>query len=277
MKEFLQRESGKMFDLPVDPEERLALETAAEACDKRAKAQGPCTAVANFLNHIGYNPGWSATKTCVIFDEAALQTGIPSEEALALVATHCGSARSPAFWNQTVAQQDILHFPAGSKDYRLLAHFYGMIYFSDPVQSHYYKRFVRDYLHYHDAIYCAAGKVVQAVQLEGKSRGLVVDDEGAGGYSAMVGSTNSFSTCVAIDFTTAIRFVVVPLTFFVFLEKFSIFGEVTCNTNVSRSQRLSGIRIPKRYGRTKRFCTLRQTNVTKHFLMIWPSTMNFVF
>ena len=185
MKEFLQREAGKLFQLPSSPTERETLELAAEACDKRAKAQGPCTAVANFLDQIGYNPGWSATHTCVVFDEVAFTTGTPSAAAQQIVQEYCGDKRTPAFWNQTVASQDILHFPAGSKDYRLLNHFYGMIYFSDPVHSHYFKRFVRDYLHYHDAIYCAAGKVVQAVQLEGKSRGFTVDDEGAGGYSAM--------------------------------------------------------------------------------------------
>jgi len=49
-----------------------------------------------------------------------------------------------------------------------------MIHFSNPAFDHYYKRFVRDFLHYHDSIYCAAGKIVKAVQ-----------KEGGGSYSAM--------------------------------------------------------------------------------------------
>lgn len=44
---------------------------------------------------------------------------------------------------------------------------------------------MRDFLHYHDNIYCAAGKIVKALQLEGTKRGFAVDDEGAGAYSAM--------------------------------------------------------------------------------------------
>ena len=184
MKEFLERESGKLFQLPNDPDKVDTIYSAAESCEKRAKAQGPCSAIEEFLDTIGYNPGWSAPRTCLIFDKAAMESA-PSDAAFAEAAEHCGEKRQPSFWNQTLASHDILHLPAGKKDFRLLTHFYNMVLFSDPTESHYYKRFVRDYLHYHDSIYCAAGKIVQAVQLEGQSRGFTVDEEGGGGYSAL--------------------------------------------------------------------------------------------
>ena len=60
-----------------------------------------------------------------------------------------------------------------------------MIYFTDPAIENYYRRFVRDFLHYHDSIYCAAGKIVKALQAEGEKRGFVPDSEGGGGFSTL--------------------------------------------------------------------------------------------
>ena len=185
MTEFIRREQGKLFELPTDEEERAKLLQAAEACDNRAKSHSPCNVVKDFLGSIGHNPEWGATHTCVIFDKDAMVEGTPSEAAHAEATEHCGEKRTPTFYNQTLASLDILHFPSHQKEFRLLTHFYNMLFFSDPVDAHYYKRFVRDYLHYHDSIYCAAGKIVQAVQMEGVARGFPVDEEGGGGYSAM--------------------------------------------------------------------------------------------
>jgi hypothetical protein len=67
----------------------------------------------------------------------------------------------------------------------LLAHFYNFVFFTDPAIDNYYKRFVRDFLHYHDTIYCAAGKIVKALQLEATQRGFSTDENGGGGFSAM--------------------------------------------------------------------------------------------
>jgi GDP-fucose protein O-fucosyltransferase len=89
------------------------------------------------------------------------------------------------FWDKKLQENVLIHFRASEKQYRLLAHYYGMLYFTDPAIDHYYKRFVRDFLHYNDSIYCAAGKIVKALQAEGEKRGFKVDDEGGGGYSAM--------------------------------------------------------------------------------------------
>ena len=110
-------------------------------------------------------------------------------------------------------EQTLLHFKAGEKAYRLLTHFYNYIHFTDPAIDNYYKRFVRDFLRYQDPIFCAAvshtnwkvgtykirsdhgpfgffllllqGKIVKALQLEGRDRGFTVDEEGGGGYSAL--------------------------------------------------------------------------------------------
>lgn len=66
-----------------------------------------------------------------------------------------------------------------------MTHFYNFVHFTDPAIDNYYKRFIRDFLRYNDQIYCAAGKIVKALQKEAMDRGFDVDDEGAGGFSAV--------------------------------------------------------------------------------------------
>lgn len=85
-----------------------------------------------------------------------------------------------------MAEPNILHFRTGDVgDQRLLSHFYCTVYFTDPVVDNYMKRFVRDFVHYQDNIFCAAGKIVQQLQKEGMERGFKMDAEGAGGFSAL--------------------------------------------------------------------------------------------
>lgn len=66
-----------------------------------------------------------------------------------------------------------------------MSHFYGYMYFTNTAIFNYYKRFVRDFLHYRDEIYCAAGKIVYALQKEGAQRGFNLDGGGGGGFSSM--------------------------------------------------------------------------------------------
>ena len=81
-------------------------------------------------------------------------------------------------------EEPLVHFQSSDRDYRLLGHFYGFMMFTDPKIDNYYKRFVRDFLHYHDTIFCAAGKIVLSLQEDAKKLGFAVDDEGGGGYSS---------------------------------------------------------------------------------------------
>lgn len=85
-----------------------------------------------------------------------------------------------------MAEPNILHFQSADiGDLRLLNHFYSAIYFTDPVIDNYMKRFIRDFIHYQDNIFCAAGKIVQLLQKEGMERGFEIDGEGAGGFSSL--------------------------------------------------------------------------------------------
>ena len=78
----------------------------------------------------------------------------------------------------------MIHFK-NAKGWRIMSHYYGYMYFTNPKVFNYFKRFVRDFLHYHDEIYCAAGKIVLALQEEGKKLGFSTDGEGGGGFASM--------------------------------------------------------------------------------------------
>jgi hypothetical protein len=183
--EFLEREGGEHGRLPVPEAHREAVTAAADHCEHRKKVEGFCGPVFDYLDMVGHAPNISASETCLVFDEDEYKGNRPSAETQEHIHTVCGKKREVFYWSEEMNSYPLLHVRAGSKETRLLTHFYGMMHFTNVATDHYYKRFVRDFLHYHDSIYCAAGKIVKAVQAEGVARGFVVDDEGAGAYSAM--------------------------------------------------------------------------------------------
>jgi hypothetical protein len=183
--EFLKREGGETGRLPVPADIRTAVTDAADHCEHRKAATGFCGPVFDYLDHVGHYPNISATNTCLVFDEDEYKGNRPSAETQEKTKSTCGEKREILYWNEEMNSYPLLHVRAGHKEFRLLTHFYGMMHFTNAAEDNYYRRFVRDFLHYHDSIYCAAGKVVKAVQAEGVARGFVVDDEGAGAYSAL--------------------------------------------------------------------------------------------
>jgi glycosyltransferase involved in cell wall biosynthesis len=57
-----------------------------------------------------------------------------------------------------------IFFPGDYRNtHRLLTHFYSYVFFADLREEHFYKRLVRDRLHYHDEIFCAAGRVLKLI------------------------------------------------------------------------------------------------------------------
>jgi hypothetical protein len=57
-----------------------------------------------------------------------------------------------------------IFFPGDYReDYRLLTHFYAYLHFADEHVEHLYMRIVRDRLHYHDDIFCAAGRAIKLI------------------------------------------------------------------------------------------------------------------
>ena len=91
---------------------------------------------------------------------------------------------SKLFYFEEVLQNEPLIHLQSRDTHRLISHFYGLILFTNPVIDNYYKRFVRDHLHYHDQIFCAAGKIVNELQKMGKELGFS-HEAGYGAYSSM--------------------------------------------------------------------------------------------
>ena len=75
--------------------------------------------------------------------------------------------RIPVRYDADMHKERAIFFPGDYRDEtRILTHFYTYLYFANPHVDRIYKRIVRDRLHYHDDIFCAAGRVVQLLHQE---------------------------------------------------------------------------------------------------------------
>jgi hypothetical protein len=184
--EFLEIAEDDPDLVPSSMELGDKVRAAADHCDLRNNSPANCNPVFEYLEEVGYSPKFSALHTCLIFDVDKYNGKEITKEHEEFVETICGTKRDPHFWNANeMNSHKLIHFRASDKEYRLLTHFYNMIHFTEPSIDHYFKRFVRDFLHYHDAIYCAAGKIVHSLRVEGQARGFKADTEGTGAYSAL--------------------------------------------------------------------------------------------
>jgi hypothetical protein len=75
-------------------------------------------------------------------------------------------------YNDQLQRADVLHFH-GKKQLggRLLVHFYAFLFFQNPAEELWMKRFVRDHVRYIDDIQCAAARIVQAVRDHSQTNG----------------------------------------------------------------------------------------------------------
>mmetsp|Transcript_24180 Transcript_24180/g.59183 ORF Transcript_24180/g.59183 Transcript_24180/m.59183 type:complete len:1126 (-) Transcript_24180:1246-4623(-) len=184
MEDFVKMEGGEHGRLPVPAEMGQNVTNSAEHCDKRKKSEAYCGYIEEYLEAVGYVPDMSAKRSCAVFDVDKFNGRELSPASEASVAKFCGD-RERYYWTDELQQKTLIHINAGQKELRLLTHFYDFVHFTDPAIDNHYKRFIRDFLHYNDQIYCAAGKIVKALQKEAMDRGFEIDDEGAGGFSAM--------------------------------------------------------------------------------------------
>lgn len=187
MTEFLEREGGgKMFTLPSGTDgERI--KNAADHCFYIAKSNHSCESIYNFLRKEGFVPELQAGHDCLIFDkehqaakveytDRELFDLLPEEEQ-EKISKFC-KGRKAKFFGTELETVPLIHFQGGEKEHRLLNHFYTFLYFVDDKIDHYYKRFVRDFMHYGDNIFCTAGKIVRALEEEAAKAG-------GNGFSAM--------------------------------------------------------------------------------------------
>lgn len=78
------------------------------------------------------------------------------------------AGRSAVYYDNYWQQQKVIHFISKpGAGYRLLEHFYTFIHFEDRYMDRVFKRFVRDYVHYIDIIFCKAAKIIDRLLSEG--------------------------------------------------------------------------------------------------------------
>jgi len=70
--------------------------------------------------------------------------------------------REAVTYNKELRAARVIHFPADPKaGYRYLTHFYTFLHFQNAFMDRYYRRFIRDLMHYREDIYCHASCVVR--------------------------------------------------------------------------------------------------------------------
>lgn len=186
MKQFLEVQfaKGGYFESEENQQKKHLL-SIVDACESSLCNEKK---VFQYIGHKSYVSKLKDTKHCLVFDKAAFTSGpsaITSPKTQNNIKKFCGPEREPLYYDSEMAAPDIFHFQTGSDSRRLLNHFYTVMYFTNPAENNYYKRFIRDFIHYKDDIFCAAGKIINLIREEGNQLGFKVDDEGAGGYSAL--------------------------------------------------------------------------------------------
>ena len=169
--EFLSRFQEQLPPFPDNTTE--VIQRTLTHCVNHKKHPDSCYPLRDYLEIAGFNPQLNFFQ-CVVFDEDAYEHRGMNPMSQSRIDSVCGN-RKQVFWTKDLNDPFLLHFPAHKKEYRLLAHFYNLLHFSDPKISHYTKRFVRDFLHYIDEIFCAAGKVIHRIHQEARDLGLPHD------------------------------------------------------------------------------------------------------
>ena len=193
--EFLKKEAtpGGQFVLQPNEYDELS-KLAREGCNKM---QTSCGKIHDFLVKFGVTPNITATHhQCLVVDDGMYQRGVPDFPDRAKEFCASGN-REMVYVTKEFNQPQLMYIQAAKPPTRMLAHYYGYITFTDPSYDNYFKRYVRDLLHYRHEIFCAAGKIVASLQAVGNSHGFPPDQElGIGGYSALHirrGKTSSIS------------------------------------------------------------------------------------
>lgn len=184
MEEFFEREGNEDGQFPLPKENREKYLETSTGCDKRAKSEIACNPIFDFLEEKADLVPQFNSSTCIIFDEDKFNGNEVSQENKKKVKEFCAPRAIEYFITPEFTDKKMVYIKS-VKGYRIMAHFYGYLLFTNPSIFNYYKRFVRDFMHYNNDIYCAAGKIVLALQEEGVKRGFSLDSEKGGGYAAL--------------------------------------------------------------------------------------------
>ncbi len=126
-----------------------------------------------YLRNVSACPAWKSMEEFVVIPPGPninVTTKYPPKIAAKYheTLTKFASKRKPVYYDEYWQQQKFVHFISKPElGFRLLEHFYTFIYFEDEYMDKYYKRFIRDYVHYIDTIFCKSAKIIHQLQLLG--------------------------------------------------------------------------------------------------------------
>lgn len=103
-------------------------------------------------------------------------------------------------YDEALHNEKAIYFPGDYRNsHRILTHFYTYLYWEDPHIARIYARIVRDRLHYHNSIFCAAGSLVKAIHMDAsKLTGKPVQSSDKGDKKTLGGNTNEDATYFAM-------------------------------------------------------------------------------
>jgi hypothetical protein len=82
------------------------------------------------------------------------------------------SNRTAVYYDRYWQNQELIHFISKPGDgYRLLEHFYTFLFFENDAMDRLFKRFIRDYVHYMDIIFCKASLIINQLVVESNHKG----------------------------------------------------------------------------------------------------------
>jgi len=197
--EFIKLEGGKDGLVPLDhynSTHRDHLLQIIQKCEERKKSDVYCEDLYDHYKLHGQLSPVSAehpNENCFVFDADVFTHG---EEYISKLdagiqqrITNFCQKRTPFYYNRTMHEAPLWHFATMDFRYRLLVHYYAFLFFTDAKVGNYYKRFIRDFLRFHDTVFCAAGKIILALQYEDYLRKALVS--GGGGKGKLVSPSSS--------------------------------------------------------------------------------------
>ena len=124
----------------------------------------------DYLRNVSACPRWKCMKEFVVipFAPGVNVTFFPDASEYQMRQDRFAAKRIPNYYDDYWQNQKVIHFVSQpGAGFRLLEHFYTFIHFEDPAMDRYYKRFVRDFVHYTDAIFCKAAIIINKLLEEG--------------------------------------------------------------------------------------------------------------
>jgi len=192
MEQFIAKEGihGGQFPVPADKMKDVL--SASRVCNPTRKVMNwksegspSCEIIHDYLVQYAVTANITATHhECLVFDAGMYNKGVPENPQSAKEFCDSGK-RKLVYMTKQMQEPSLMYIQGGKPPTRMLAHYYGYIHFTDVSIGNYFKRYIRDMLHFRHEIFCAAGKIVKFLQDAAKADGFSIDGDGAGGYSSL--------------------------------------------------------------------------------------------